>query len=86
METTSNPFNVLEFKYKLAPILEMLTDKEKNMSREDWVDLVNLFRERIISLPEQYLSGEIPSGDVLSETVDLVFDELEGKKLLVTEN
>ena len=86
MEPTLNPSLVLDFKHKLEPILEMLADKEKTMAREDWVDLANLFRERIISLPEQYLSGEIPAKEIMDATVDFVFDELEGKNLMLTEN
>jgi hypothetical protein len=59
----------------LEPFLEMLKDKESELSRSDWEQLVLSTKERILSVPEQYLSHTVKPSDDLREAIELVFRE-----------
>jgi len=74
METTET-ISQEEFKYALEPLLEMLVEKEKTLSTEEWTTLVNSTKERIVSVPEQYLTGISKSSDELKAAIDAIFRE-----------
>ena len=69
------PFSQEEFKFVLEPFLEMLAEKEKILSSDEWIALVNSTKERIVSAPEQYLSGILKSSEELKEAVENIFSE-----------
>ncbi|HZY78257.1 MAG TPA: hypothetical protein VFE50_01950 [Cyclobacteriaceae bacterium] len=59
----------------LEPFLEMLREKESELSRSDWEHLVNSTRERIVAVPEQYLPGVTRPSDELTKAIELIFNE-----------
>jgi len=59
----------------LEPFLEMLKQKESELSRDQWEQLVLSTKERITSLPEQYLSGTLKPSEELTNAIELIFRE-----------
>lgn len=72
---TSTPALHQEFKNALEPFLEMLVEKEKILSNDDWTSLVNSTKERIITAPEQYLSGVMKPSEELKIAIESIFNE-----------
>lgn len=64
-----------DFKQMLEPILEMLEAKEKTMPREDWFALVVSTKERINTVPEQYIDVAVKPSVALARTIDEIFKE-----------
>ena len=59
----------------LEPFLEMLKEKESELSKEEWEQLVQSTLDRIASVPEQYLSGSIKPSDDLRQVIADIFRE-----------
>ncbi|HEX8061210.1 MAG TPA: hypothetical protein VF473_09765 [Cyclobacteriaceae bacterium] len=59
----------------LEPFLEMLKEKESELSRIEWEQLVLSTRERIATAPEQYLSGTVKPSQELTTAIELIFKE-----------
>ena len=78
---TTDPMNAaaaseqLSFKRDLEPILEMLEDRGKVLSKSDWIRLVDATKQRIIDAPEQYLAGRNKTSDTLRQQVEMIFSE-----------
>ena len=64
-----------DFRLTLEPFLEMLVEKEKILSINEWISLVNATKERIIKAPEQYLTGISKSSEELKIAIDTIFKE-----------
>ena len=63
------------FRKDLEPIFEMLEQKEKTLSRDEWKTLVDGTRDRIIAAPEQYLSQGRVSPLLIARIVESIFEE-----------
>ena len=72
---TSSQIAHEEFIQAIEPFLEMLVEKEKVLSNDEWVSLVNSTKERIIEAPEQYLVGISKSSGDLRTTIETIFRE-----------
>ncbi|MEI9917692.1 MAG: hypothetical protein WDO14_02695 [Bacteroidota bacterium] len=59
----------------LEPFLEMLRDKESELSKDEWEQLVHSTKERIATAPEQYLSGAVKPSQELTMAIDVIFKE-----------
>jgi hypothetical protein len=59
----------------LEPFLEMLKDKESELPRSEWEQLVLSTKERIILVPEQYLSHTVKPSEELRIAIDTMFNE-----------
>jgi hypothetical protein len=59
----------------LEPFLEMLIERETELPRSEWEQLVSSTLERIVAVPEQYLPGVTRSSDELSKAITLIFNE-----------
>jgi hypothetical protein len=59
----------------LEPFLEMLKEKESELSRDEWVQLVLSTKERIATAPEQYLSGAVKPSEELTSAIEVIFNE-----------
>jgi len=64
-----------EFRLVLEPFLEMLEEKEKILSNDSWMALVNSTKDRIIDAPEQYLVGISKSSEELRTVIETIFRE-----------
>ena len=59
----------------LEPFLEMLKEKESELSRSDWEQLVLSTKERIATAPEQYLSAALKPSQELTSAIEVIFNE-----------
>lgn len=64
-----------EFKDALEPFLEMLEEREKTLSKAEWVALVNSTKERIQNAPDQYLPGNKKPSENLKIAIEDIFKE-----------
>ena len=64
-----------EFRQAIEPFLEMLAEREKILSNDEWNSLVNSTKERIIEAPEQYLIGISKPSEELRTTIETIFRE-----------
>jgi hypothetical protein len=62
-------------KRDLEPFFQMLEEQSNVLSKDEWSRLVGSTKERIITAPEQYLSGLNKPSDDLTSIIDSVFME-----------
>ena len=59
----------------LEPFLEMLKEKESELSRNEWEQLVISTKELIATAPEQYLSATLKPSQELTMAIEVIFKE-----------
>jgi len=60
---------------ELEPFLEMLEEKGKVLSRQSWREMVDSTLERITSVPDQYLTGNLKPSPQLQQIITQIFQE-----------
>ncbi|MEO7989684.1 MAG: hypothetical protein ABI663_09100 [Chryseolinea sp.] len=82
MATTIESDFTTRLELALSPFTEMLEKKRQELSKDEWIRLVDSLESSVSNVPDQYVKGELPSKYVLNEIVKKVFEELRQSSLL----
>lgn len=69
-----------KYRRELKPVLEMLKHKKTEMSVEDWMTFVRMTEQRIIAVPDQYLT-DFRHKNILETIINSVFIEFLNESL-----
>ena len=64
-----------KFDGQLDDLKEMLEHKRPHMPEAEWIDFVHRARKSILTHPDQYLDGELPTVEILSTLVNAIIDD-----------
>ena len=65
----------MKFRHALKPLFAMLVAREKTLSRQEWIEMVNRSRMAVNSNPVEYLGNDLPHADLLRDVLEDLFQE-----------
>jgi hypothetical protein len=68
------------FKNALEPILVMLINRKRSMTKEIWDDSIAIIEDRVINNPTEFLGFDLPAKRSMTKIIRTIFKQFVKKK------